>query len=140
MHDATAEPQPFHWPVRVYWEDTDAGGVVYHAAYLHFMERARTEWLRARGVDQGRFGEQTGLAMMVRGMQVDYLAPARLDDALVVTVALERLRSASVHFAQTVLHAASEIVLVQASVRVACVDLARMRPAALPADLLERMS
>ncbi|MGB8636069.1 MAG: tol-pal system-associated acyl-CoA thioesterase [Rhodanobacteraceae bacterium] len=140
MTDSMPESKPFIWPARVYWEDTDAGGVVYHAAYLHFMERARTEWLRALGVDQSRLRADTGLAMMVRDMQLDFRAPARLDDALDVTVQLLRRRPASLVFGQSVCHSGRPgEPLVQASVRIACVDVDRMRPAPLPAQLLQRI-
>jgi acyl-CoA thioester hydrolase len=126
---------PFHWPVRVYWEDTDAGGVVYHAGYLRFMERARSEWMRALGVDQMAFKQATGLAFMVRDMQIDFLKPALLDDELSVTVEVKAWRSASILFAQTITKADGSC-LIRASVRVACVDLARMRPAQIPSDLI----
>ena len=126
---------PFHWPVRVYWEDTDAGGVVYHAGYLRFMERARSEWLRALGVDQMAFKQATGLAFMVRDMQIDFLKPALLDDELSVTVEVKAWRSASILFAQTITKADGSC-LIRASVRVACVDLVRMRPAQIPSDLI----
>ena len=126
---------PFCWSVRVYWEDTDAGGVVYHAGYLRFMERARTEWMRALGVDQMAFKQATGLAFMVRDMQVDFLKPALLDDELSVTVEVKARRSASILFTQTITRADGSC-LIRASVRVACVDLARMRPAQIPPDLI----
>ena len=126
---------PFHWPVRVYWEDTDAGGVVYHAGYLRFMERARSEWMRALGVDQMVFKRATGLAFMVRDMRIDFLKPALLDDELSVTVEVKARRSASILFAQTITRADGSC-LIRASVRVACVDLARMRPAPIPPDLI----
>jgi len=126
---------PFHWPVRVYWEDTDAGGVVYHAGYLRFMERARSEWMRALGMDQMAFKQATGLAFMVRDMQIDFLKPALLDDELSVTVEVKAWRSASILFAQTITKADGSC-LIRASVRVACVDLARMRPAQIPSDLI----
>jgi acyl-CoA thioester hydrolase len=126
---------PFAWSVRVYWEDTDAGGVVYHASYLRFMERARSEWLRARGVDQSALREATGLAFMVRSMQLDFLRPALLDDELAVTVAVKEWRSASILFSQAI-GRADGAELVRAQVRVACVDLNRMRPAPIPADLI----
>ena len=126
---------PFHWPVRVYWEDTDAGGVVYHAGYLRFMERARSEWMRALGVDQMAFKQATGLAFMVRDMQIDFLKPALLDDELSVTVEVKAWRSASILFAQTITKADGSC-LIRASVRVACVDLVRMRPAQIPSDLI----
>ena len=99
----TASPQPCLSPAnfhgrRVYWEDTDAGGVVYHASYVRFLERARTEWLRALGVDQMAFKEATGLAFMVRDMQLDFLKPALLDDELAVTVEVKERRAASILF------------------------------------------
>jgi acyl-CoA thioester hydrolase len=123
--------------VRVYWEDTDAGGVVYHAGYLRFMERARSEWMRALGVDQMAYKQATGLAFMVRDMQIDFLKPALLDDELTVTVAVQQRRTASILFAQTVMNADGTC-LVRATVRVACVDLSRMQPAAIPAGLIPR--
>ena len=126
---------PFSWPVRVYWEDTDAGGVVYHASYLRFMERARSEWLRAQGVDQSALREATGLAFMVRSMQLDFLRPALLDDELAVTVVVKEWRSASILFSQAIGRAGGAE-LVRAQVRIACVDLNRMRPAPIPADLI----
>jgi acyl-CoA thioester hydrolase len=125
----------FSWPVRVYWEDTDAGGVVYHAGYLRFMERARSEWMRALGVDQMAFKQATGLAFMVRDMQIDFLKPALLDDELSVTVEVKERRAASILFTQVITKMDGSC-LVRASVRVACVDLQRMRPALIPADLI----
>ncbi|MDQ6646306.1 MAG: tol-pal system-associated acyl-CoA thioesterase [Pseudomonadota bacterium] len=130
-----ASKVPFVWPVRVYWEDTDAGGVVYHASYVRFLERARTEWMRALGVDQMAFKQETGLAFLVREMRLDFLKPALLDDELSVTVEVKERRAASILFTQTITRADGNC-LVRASVRVACVDLKRMRPAAIPADLI----
>jgi acyl-CoA thioester hydrolase len=128
------EPLPFRWPVRVYWEDTDAGGVVYHASYLRFMERARSEWLRGQGIDQFAFKQVTGLAFMVREMQIDFLRAALLDDELWVTVEVKERRAASILFAQTIARADGSC-LIRATVRVACVDVQRMRAAAIPSDL-----
>lgn len=136
----TASTTPFSWRIRVYWEDTDAGGVVYHAGYLRFMERARSEWLRVVGVDQGQLSDTLGLGFMVRDMHIDFLAPARLDDELDVTVEVETMRAASLVFAQSVRHAGSGRELIRASVRVACVDLRRMRPTPIPDDLMARIS
>ena len=90
----------FSWPTRVYWEDTDAGGVVYHAQYLAFLERARSEWLRARGVAQDRLRAEHDLVFAVRAMWIDFRAPARLDDLLAVSVAVRDCRKASLVFAQ----------------------------------------
>ena len=127
---------PFSWPVRVYWEDTDAGGVVYHAGYLRFMERARSEWMRALGVDQMAFKQATGLAFMVRDMQIDFLKPALLDDELSVTVEVKERRAASILFTQMVTKTDGSC-LIRASVRVACVDIQRMRAALIPTDLIQ---
>jgi acyl-CoA thioester hydrolase len=123
----------FTWPVRIYWEDTDAGGVVYHANYVRFMERARTEWLRAQGIDQLALRESTGLGFVVRDMHLDFHRPARLDDELRVTVGVKERRSASMLFGQDIVR--GEAALVRATVRVACVNLDTMRPAQIPADL-----
>jgi acyl-CoA thioester hydrolase len=126
--------ESFTWPVRIYWEDTDAGGVVYHSNYLRFMERARTEWLRAQGIDQMDLRESTGLAFVVRDMQLDFLKPARLDDELQITVLVKERRAASMLFAQDVTRA-DGLLLVRAQVRVACVDLEAMRPVQIPGNL-----
>lgn len=124
----------FIWPVRVYWEDTDAGGVVYHASYLRFLERARTEWLRRLGVDQMALKQATGLAFMVHRMEIDFLKPALLDDELMVAVEVKERRSASILFAQTITRA-DGAELIQAQVRAACVDLRRMQPARIPDEM-----
>lgn len=130
----------FTWRVRVYWEDTDAGGVVYHAGYLRFMERARSELMRAAGVDQTALRERTGLGFVVRDMHIDFFAPARLDDELNVGAAVERVRGASLTFMQSVRRCSDAAELVRATVRVACVDLNHMRPAPIPDDLIARIS
>jgi acyl-CoA thioester hydrolase len=124
-------------PVRVYYEDTDAGGVVYYANYLKYLERGRTDCLRALGVEQRRLAEETGIAFMVRAIQVEYLRPARLDDELFVTTAIEAQGRAQVTFAQTVRRA--DTVLLTARVRVACIELARNRPTALPDGLHQKL-
>jgi acyl-CoA thioester hydrolase len=141
MSDATPVPatDPFQWPVRVYWEDTDAGGVVYHASYLRFMERARSEWLRAMGITQSSYKETTGLAFLVREMQIDFLKAALLDDELSVSVEVKERRAASILFAQTI-RRADGAELIRAKVRVACVDVRRMRPVQIPADFIPGLS
>jgi acyl-CoA thioester hydrolase len=125
----------FIWPVRVYWEDTDAGGVVYHASYLRFLERARSEWLRALGVDQMALKRDLGLAFLVRDMHIDFLRPALLDDELSVSVRVMQRRAASILFNQTVTRA-DQTRLIDADVRVACVDITQLRPAPIPPHLL----
>jgi acyl-CoA thioester hydrolase len=141
MSEATPGPtaDPFQWPVRVYWEDTDAGGVVYHASYLRFMERARSEWLRAMGITQSSYKETTGLAFLVREMQIDFLKAALLDDELSVSVEVKERRAASILFAQTI-RRADGAELIRAKVRVACVDVRRMRPVQIPADFIPGLS
>jgi acyl-CoA thioester hydrolase len=118
---------------RVYYEDTDAGGIVYYANYLKFLERGRTEFLRTLGFEQRLLAEQTGLAFAVRALNADYLKPARLDDLIEVHTAIEELGRAQVTFAQSIRRAGE--ILLTASVRVACLDLARGKPAAMPKTL-----
>lgn len=123
----------FTWTVRIYWEDTDAGGVVYYANYLKFMERCRTEWLRRLGVDQVRLRAERQLQFAVVSVRADYLRPALLNDEIVVTAELERLSGATISFKQTILRGDAR--LVDASTRVACLDSVTLRPRAIPKDL-----
>lgn len=123
----------FAWPVRVYYEDTDAGGVVYYANYLRYLERARTEWLRSLGVDQSQLLNEAGLAFAVRSASIEYLKPARLDDELQVLVDIESVGRAQVHFSQRIERNGET--LVTACVRVACLDVKRGRATAIPRDL-----
>ena len=109
--------EPFAWPVRVYWEDTDAGGVVYHAQYLAFMERARSEWLRGIGLHQDAMRQRDDLVFVVRAMDVDFRAPARLDDQLSVSVRLLECRGASLVLAQRIERDGA--LLVEAKVKIA---------------------
>lgn len=122
----------FTLPVRIYWEDTDAGGGVYHARYVAFLERARSEWMRANGHGQAAL-QATGLVFAVRAMTLEFLKPARLDDALEVTCALTECRRASLVFAQSVERAGER--LLSATVRIAALDAATFRPAPIPAEL-----
>lgn len=119
-------------PLRVYIEDTDAGGIVYYVNYLKFMERARTEWLRSIGSDFGRF-QESGYQYVVHSLDVQYRRPARMDDALTVTVELVRVGKTFLQFQQRVLK--SEEVMCEAQVKVACVDTTKLKPAAIPAAL-----
>lgn len=128
----------FGWPVRVYWEDTDAGGVVYYANYLRFMERARSEWLRTLGVDQAVLARTERLQFVVVEVQVRYRIPARYDDSLVVGVALLQRRGASLIFGQEIRRAGDGgELLVAATVRAACVDCETLKPRPLPVAFLE---
>lgn len=130
----------FSWPIRVYWEDTDAGGVVYYANYLRFMERARSEWLRARGIDQAALTREERLQFIVVEVQLRYRMPARHDDQLVVSASLTKWRGASLTFDQEVRRAGDGgALLVAATVRAACVDCDSFKPRPLPASLLEEL-
>ena len=125
----------FRWPVRVYWEDTDAGGVVYYANYLKFMERARSEWLRALGFEQDVLRDEAGAVFVVRRVEVDYLAPARFNDRLDVSVALLELGRASLVLTQSL--SRGDARLVAAQVTLACVDATRFKPVKIPAPILQ---
>ena len=127
----------FSWPTRVYWEDTDAGGVVYHAQYVAFLERARTEWLRWRGHGQEQLRNGYDLVFAVRTMRLDFLRPARLDDLLTVTVELRTCKRASVVFAQSIVR--GEETLLTAEVRVAALSAGAFRPKAMPDALYEEL-
>ncbi len=141
-----AKLAPFHWPVRVYWEDTDAGGIVFYANYLKFFERARTEWLRSLGVDQSALmAEQHGF-FVVSDTQLKYHAPARLDDALSVTAQLSALGSASMTITQQCLLGEQRIV--EGSIRIGWVtkvlDAAhasneRFKPTRIPQIILAKL-
>ncbi|MCB1749289.1 MAG: tol-pal system-associated acyl-CoA thioesterase [Gammaproteobacteria bacterium] len=126
----------FAWPVRVYYEDTDAAGIVYHANYLRFMERARTEWLRALGYGQDRVRREHGVVFVITESDVRYLAAARFDEELVVTTRLERLRRASMSFTQAI-EAADGRAVCSARNSVACVDAESLAPRRIPADMLK---
>jgi len=119
--------------VRVYWEDTDAGGVVYYANYLRFLERCRTEWLRSLGVDQPRLKTERGLQFVVVNVTVDFLRPALLDDEVLVTAELLKLTGATIEFKQAIWR--QDVQLIDATARVACLDSATLRPRAIPKDL-----
>ena len=123
-------PAPFQHRMRVYWEDTDAGGVVFYANYLKFFERARTEWLRALGVGQQALRDTTGAIFVVTDTSVRYRAPARLDDELRVTVALRQRGAASMTIAQQAWR--GDTLLAEGEIRIGCVDHASFRPRRFP--------
>ncbi len=125
----------FEWTIRVYYEDTDAGGVVYHARYLHFLERARTEWLRSIGIDQSRLKRERGLVFVVSRVSLSFRRPATLDDELLATCVLVEQRGASLRFTQELRKAGSGERLLDADVLAACVTADSFRPVALPRDL-----
>ncbi len=137
----------FSWPVRVYYEDTDCGGVVYHARYLHFFERARTEFLRAAGFSQGRLRQDSGLIFVVRRIEIDYLRPAHYDDELVVLSEVESVGQTSLAFAQSIQRAAAAVGggasapddLCRARVQVVAVDSQILRPRRIPESILREI-
>ena len=120
----------FGWPVRVYWEDTDAGGIVYHASYLRFLERGRSEWLRARGVDQAALRQRERLQFAVVSMQIEWKRAARFDEELLVVTALGARRGASFRFAQRIERGGE--LIVAALVRAAALDADTLKPRRLP--------
>jgi acyl-CoA thioester hydrolase len=126
--------EPFSWPVRVYYEDTDAAGVVYYANYLRFMERARTEWLAAAGFPLAAFETQHGVMFVVQRCDIEYRLPARLNDALAVTVETVERGAARLLVRQAVRRAGT--LLTDARVTLACVDRQRFRPTRIPAPLV----
>ncbi|RMF17352.1 MAG: tol-pal system-associated acyl-CoA thioesterase [Gammaproteobacteria bacterium] len=128
----------FIWPVRVYIEDTDAGGIVFYANYLKYMERARTERIRALGFSRLETIDPSVL-FVVHSAQLRYHRPARLDDSLEVTADLADLRRTSMTFGQVVTHAGRGEKLVEGQIRVACIDRERMRPVAMPAALYQAL-
>ena len=123
----------FNWNARVYYEDTDAGGVVYHARYLAFFERARTEMLRQLDISQQTL-LQEGIAFVVKKMDISYDFPARLDDMLSISTKIEQIRKASIIFKQTILNQNKQIIS-SADVVIACVNMTKMKPCALPKSL-----
>lgn len=135
----------FYWPVRVYYEDTDSGGVVYYANYLKFMERARTEWLRNLGFEQDVLGRDHGIIFAVRSVSIDFMRPGRFNDLLDVGVRLAGRRAASLTFAQEITRATAAgagggELLCAATVEVACIDTVALRPRRIPEFMLAEIA
>ncbi len=122
----------FYWPVRVYYEDTDAAGVVYYANYLKFYERARTEWLRARGFEQDQMRDRHGVVFVVSKLQVEYLRPAKFNDALRVSCLMQKCGAASINFHQVTERTSDQMQLSEATVQVVCVDAVSFKPTPIP--------
>ncbi len=139
------ETNRFTLPVRVYYEDTDAGGVVYHSNYINFMERARTEWLRELGFAQDVLARELGVIFLVRSLQVDYLRAARFNDLLLVQTSIEKMERTSLYFQhdiyrQNIENDDAHEHLISAAVRVVCVDACRFRPSAIPLSIKGKLS
>lgn len=125
------------WPVRVYYEDTDSGGVVYHSNYLNFMERARTEWLRELGFEQTYLRDELNVVFVVHSMDIDFKKPARFNDLLVVDSELVKISKSSLVFLQRILLGSQ--LLVKSQVKLACVDVSRFKPTAIPKSVILKM-
>lgn len=131
-----ARPQlPNAFPIRIYWEDTDAGGVVFYANYLKFFERARTEWLRAAGVGQQSLRDETGAMFVVAEVQMRYLAPAKLDDLIAVGVQVAEQGAASMVLVQEAWR--GDTLLAQGRIRIGCVQADTLKPRRIPAQVLQ---
>lgn len=138
------KPNAFTIPVRIYYEDTDAGGVVYYANYLKFFERCRTEWLRAIGHQQAELLRDPGIAFVVRGVAIEFLKPARLDDQLVVGLEVEKISRAQLYFRQHIRRADAHVdggwqELVSGSIRIVCVNSKLMKATSIPAFLRTKL-
>jgi acyl-CoA thioester hydrolase len=131
--------EEFTWPIRVYYEDTDAGGVVYHANYLKFLERARSEWLRSRGFSQERLMQEEHAIFAVRQILIDYLKPARFDNLLKVNVKILHYGKASLRFEQNILDETG-VSLCRAEVLAVCLDPRNFRPRGIPESILAEIS
>ena len=135
---STARDAPlFVWSVRVYYEDTDAAGLVYYANYLKYMERARTEWLRGLGFEQTALAERHGVIFVVRSAAIEYLAPGRFNDELQVTVELIKVGAGQIELVQHVMR--GDALLAKAAMKIACVAFATMRPTRIPQPLATRI-
>ena len=135
----------FNWPVRVYWEDTDAGGIVFYANYLKFFERARTEWLRALGIEQQRLRDEVGGMFVVTDTQLHYQRPARLDDLLLVTARVLEAGRASLTIEQSALLQTGQpdqapALLCSGTIRIGWVDAASLRPQRIPPAILNALT
>ncbi len=130
----------FTWPIRVYWEDTDAGQIVYHARYLHFMERARSEWLRSIGIEQDQVRDNSGVVFVVTASQLNWIKPARYNDELLVSVENVQIGKASLSFEQRIWRAGEtpEAVLLSGNVRAAAVDAVSLKPVRIPAEVQQK--
>jgi acyl-CoA thioester hydrolase len=138
----SSPPPAFRFPLRVYWEDTDAGGVVFYANYLKFFERARTEWLRSFGFEQEILRTSEGVMFIVSETAVRYLRPARLDDLLQVSVTVREGRQASLQLAQQCWRSDpdGETLLAEGTIRIGCVDSGTFRPRRIPISLIEALA
>jgi len=134
-----SELKTFSWPARIYYEDTDASGVVYHANYLRYFERCRTEWLRAVGFSQQRLKNELFIAFTIADLSVKYLVPARLDDEIEIGLSVAHVGRASLRFEQNIRRVADAETLATGEFRAACVDMRAFRPCAVPPAVLKEI-
>ena len=144
VREATNVGATFQWPLRVYWEDTDAGGIVFYANYLKFFERSRTEWLRSLGIEQQRLKDSTGGMFVVTETRVRYHRPARLDDELIVTARMVETGRASMIIKQQALLKTEQttersILLCEGTIRIGWVNAASLQPCRIPASILDSL-
>ena len=125
----------FLWPIRVYYEDTDCGGVVYHANYIRFLEQARTEWLRSLNIIQSQLAHNFNIVFAITKINIDFISPAKLDDQLEISVTVHQLKKASIEFFQQINN--NGVCCCRATVKVACIDTIRFRPTAIPPKIYE---
>jgi acyl-CoA thioester hydrolase len=142
MSDKRLYAETFHWPVRVYWEDTDAGGIVFYANYLKFFERSRTEWLRAKGISQHALRETTGGMFVVGQADVRYIKSARLDDELLVTTQLLDAGRASMTIRQQAFltNQSAPVLLCEATIRAGWVNADTLKPDRIPLQILQALT
>lgn len=138
MTSGLSDTAVFNWPVRVYYEDTDAGGVVFYANYLKFFERARTEFLRSYGFEQDALVAEQGIIFVVRSVKIDYLKPARFNELLAVSAKIIEIKKTNLTFEQAVTR--HQQVLCAGEVRIACLDARTMKPKPIPFAILEQLS
>jgi acyl-CoA thioester hydrolase len=138
LNSKLSTPNAFIWPVRVYYEDTDAGGVVYYANYLKFMERARTEWLRSLGFEQTTLSHEHNLVFVVRALAIEFLRPALFNDLLEAMVELIDVHGSLIEVAQTIRR--GTLTLVSAEVKLACVNTQSFKPVRIPQPILEKIA
>lgn len=130
----------FSWPVRVYYEDTDAGGVVYHAQYLNFMERARTEFLRSLGIEQDDLIRHHNTVFALRRMNTEFILPAVFNDMLDTETSITQMKKASLMFEQKIYRQQDHVLLCTADVHIACLNAETFKPRAIPKNILESLS
>jgi acyl-CoA thioester hydrolase len=138
VNQSELDIQPFGWPIRVYYEDTDSGGVVYHSNYLNFMERARTEWLRTMGFEQTTLKDALGVIIVIHSLSINFKKPAYFNDLLMVNCALSDIGRSSIEMAQTIQRDGN--LLIEAQVKAAFVNAETFKPVGIPTEIKQKMT